>query len=211
MFAERVWCLRQLARTLRERHGVEAHVADGQRQAARVRGAQAPVHRGEFPVLCLSRIGAEGHNLQNASVLVSPRSAVAAVGARAARRPRRTPGRRPRLGADLHPLHPRRAASSTSSRSSPRAAPSTTPSSTLRGRPRRQIDGRHPARARSPARSPTPSRTPATPPPPRASGSPPACSGVREACSEHLTRGPDLNGPPGPPPHTDHVKKGGRA
>ena len=32
VFAERVWCLRQLARTLRERHGVEAHVADGQHQ-----------------------------------------------------------------------------------------------------------------------------------------------------------------------------------
>ena len=29
VFGERVWCLRQLARTLRERHGVEAHVADG--------------------------------------------------------------------------------------------------------------------------------------------------------------------------------------
>ena len=33
VFAERVWCLRQLARTLRERHRVEAHVADGQVQA----------------------------------------------------------------------------------------------------------------------------------------------------------------------------------
>jgi hypothetical protein len=33
VFAERVWCLRQLARTLAERHGVEAHVGDGQVKA----------------------------------------------------------------------------------------------------------------------------------------------------------------------------------
>jgi len=69
VFAERVWCLRQLARTLVERHGVEAHVADGQ---VRPHDFEELKHRftsGEFPVLCLSRIGAEGHNLQNASVL----------------------------------------------------------------------------------------------------------------------------------------------
>jgi len=29
VFAERVWCLRYLAQTLRERHGVDARVADG--------------------------------------------------------------------------------------------------------------------------------------------------------------------------------------
>jgi hypothetical protein len=34
VFAERVWCLRQLARTLLERHGVEAHVADGSVEGA---------------------------------------------------------------------------------------------------------------------------------------------------------------------------------
>ena len=49
VFGERVWCLRQLARTLRERHGVEAHVADGSVDTARVRGAQAAVHRRRVP------------------------------------------------------------------------------------------------------------------------------------------------------------------
>ena len=70
VFAERVWCLRQLARTLAERHGVQAHVADG---GVKPHEFEALKHRftgGEFPVLCLSRIGAEGHNLQNAAVIV---------------------------------------------------------------------------------------------------------------------------------------------
>lgn len=69
VFAERVRCLRQLASTLRDRHGVEAHVADGSLTG---RDFEALKHRftgGEFPILCLSRVGQEGHNLQNASVL----------------------------------------------------------------------------------------------------------------------------------------------
>ncbi|RKQ90846.1 helicase-like protein [Solirubrobacter pauli] len=69
VFAERVRCLRQLASTLRNRHGVEAHVADGSLTG---RDFEALKHRftgGEFPILCLSRVGQEGHNLQNASVL----------------------------------------------------------------------------------------------------------------------------------------------
>ena len=69
MFGERVWCLRQLARTLRERHGVEAHVADGSITTAEFETLKRRFTAGEFPVLCLSRIGHEGHNLQNASVL----------------------------------------------------------------------------------------------------------------------------------------------
>jgi len=69
VFAERVWCLRQLAHTLRERHGVEAHVADGQVKPAEFEELKRRFTVGEFPVLCLSRIGHEGHNLQNASVL----------------------------------------------------------------------------------------------------------------------------------------------
>ena len=37
-------------------------------KARRVRGAQGRFTAGEFPVLCLSRIGQEGHNLQSAPV-----------------------------------------------------------------------------------------------------------------------------------------------
>ena len=69
VFGERVWCLRQLARTLRERHGTEAKVADGSIAAAEFEALKRRFTAGEFPVLCLSRIGHEGHNLQNASVL----------------------------------------------------------------------------------------------------------------------------------------------
>ena len=69
VFADRVWCLRQLARTLVERHGVQAHVADGQVKPHDFEALKHRFTNGEFPVLCLSRIGAEGHNLQNASVL----------------------------------------------------------------------------------------------------------------------------------------------
>ena len=70
VFAERVWCLRQLAHTLTERHGVETHVADGQIKPHEFETLKHRFTNGEFPVLCLSRIGAEGHNLQNASVIV---------------------------------------------------------------------------------------------------------------------------------------------
>ena len=69
VFGERVWCLRQLARALRERHGVEAHVADGSITTSEFEALKRRFTAGEFPVLCLSRIGHEGHNLQNASVL----------------------------------------------------------------------------------------------------------------------------------------------
>ncbi len=69
VFGERVWCLRQLAGTLREHHGIEAHVADGAITAGDFGALKRGFTAGEFPVLCLSRIGHEGHNLQNASVL----------------------------------------------------------------------------------------------------------------------------------------------
>lgn len=69
VFGERVWCLRQLAATLRERHGIEAHVADGGIDPGEFETLKRRFTAGEFPVLCLSRIGHEGHNLQNASVL----------------------------------------------------------------------------------------------------------------------------------------------
>ena len=190
VFAERVWCLRQLAHTLTERHGVEAHVADGQIKPHEFEALKHRFTSGEFPVLCLSRIGAEGHNLQNASVIVHldlpwlPSGLEQRVG-RAAR-----PGRRARLGADLHPLHPRRGRRAhrldplPPRRRAPRRA------RLIRGRRRQPIHHRHPARRRSPARSPTPSKTPATPPPPPASASPPACS----APNRDRPREPDRTG-----------------
>ena len=69
VFADRVRCLRQLAHTLRERHSVEAHVGDGSLTTGEFEELKRRFTAGEFPVLCLSRIGHEGHNLQNASVL----------------------------------------------------------------------------------------------------------------------------------------------
>ncbi|MGZ4198371.1 MAG: helicase-related protein, partial [Solirubrobacteraceae bacterium] len=71
VFCERVWCLRYLAQTLRERHDVDARVADGSISLAEFgelkRGAFTA---GEFPVLCVSSVGQAGHNLQAASALV---------------------------------------------------------------------------------------------------------------------------------------------
>ncbi|HWK28474.1 MAG TPA: DEAD/DEAH box helicase [Solirubrobacter sp.] len=69
VFAERVRCLRQLAATLRARHDVEAHVADGSLSGRDFETLKHRFTAGEFPILCLSRVGQEGHNLQNASVL----------------------------------------------------------------------------------------------------------------------------------------------
>ena len=71
VFAERVWCLRQLTRTLSDRHDVETHVADGQVKPHEFEELKRRFTAGEFPVLCLSRIGHEGHNLQNASCIVN--------------------------------------------------------------------------------------------------------------------------------------------
>jgi len=70
VFAERVRCLRQLAQTLRERHRVEAHVGDGSLPRAEFEALKQRFGAGEFPVLCLSQVGHEGHNFQNASCLV---------------------------------------------------------------------------------------------------------------------------------------------
>ena len=70
VFAERVRCLRQLAATLRERHGVEAHVGDGSLPRTEFEALKQRFGAGEFPVLCLSQVGHEGHNLQTASCLV---------------------------------------------------------------------------------------------------------------------------------------------
>ena len=70
VFAERVRCLSQLAACLRERHGIDAAVGDGATGPARFEQLKHAFAAGELRVLCLSRIGHEGHNLQSASVLV---------------------------------------------------------------------------------------------------------------------------------------------
>ena len=67
IFAERVRCLHQLAGTLHERHGVEAHVAHGGIGDREFEELKRRFTAGEFPVLCLSQVGHEGHNLQVAS------------------------------------------------------------------------------------------------------------------------------------------------
>ena len=70
VFAERNWCLRQLAGTLRERHGVDARVADGTLTTDEFEAIKHEFVDERFPVLCLSKVGQQGHNFQNASVLV---------------------------------------------------------------------------------------------------------------------------------------------
>jgi hypothetical protein len=69
VFAERVWCLRNLASTLRDHFGVEAHYADGSLSEEEFEDLKRRFVANEFPVLCLSKVGQQGHNLQNASVI----------------------------------------------------------------------------------------------------------------------------------------------
>jgi hypothetical protein len=64
VFAERVWCLRQLAGTLRQRYGVEAHVLHGGTPAREFADLKRRYLAGEIPIICLSQVGHEGHNLQ---------------------------------------------------------------------------------------------------------------------------------------------------
>jgi hypothetical protein len=70
VFAERINCLRQLAQTLRERHGIETHVADGSVDEITFGRLKEAFQAGEFPVFCLGPVAREGHNFQNASCLV---------------------------------------------------------------------------------------------------------------------------------------------
>jgi superfamily II DNA/RNA helicase len=70
VYAERVWALRYLAQTLRERHGVDARVADGAVSPAEFAELKRAFMSGEYDVLLLSRVGAEGHNLQRAETLI---------------------------------------------------------------------------------------------------------------------------------------------
>jgi hypothetical protein len=69
VFAERINCLRQLAATLRERHGTEAHVADGTVDETTFGRLKHAFQAGEFPVFCLGPVAREGHNFQNSSVI----------------------------------------------------------------------------------------------------------------------------------------------
>jgi hypothetical protein len=64
VFAERVWCLRQLAGTIRQRYGVEAHVLHGGTPAREFAELKRRYIAGEIPIICLSQVGHEGHNLQ---------------------------------------------------------------------------------------------------------------------------------------------------
>ena len=70
VFAERLNCLRQLSRTLADRHGVEARVVDGGVADEEFEQLKAAFRAGEFPVLCVGKVAAEGHDFQNASVIV---------------------------------------------------------------------------------------------------------------------------------------------
>jgi hypothetical protein len=70
VFADRVWCLRQLTHTLRTRYGVETHVGDGSIPKAEFNTLKRRFTAGEFPILCLSAVGSEGHNLQVVSGIV---------------------------------------------------------------------------------------------------------------------------------------------
>ena len=70
VFAERVWCLRQLAQTIRDRHAVEACVADGSTGKDEFAEIKRRFTAGELPILCLSSVGSEGHNLQVANGMV---------------------------------------------------------------------------------------------------------------------------------------------
>ena len=179
VFAERVRCLRQLAATLRERHGVEAHVGDGSLPRSRFEAMKQRFCAGEFPVLCLSQIGHEGHNFQNASRVVHLDLPWLQTGLE------QRVGRAARPGAvrgAVQTVIPyiSAAASSTSSRCSRRAAPSTTRSSTPSKASPPPTRRSPPSSGRSPARSPSPRTTPATPERPRGCASRRASSAQSE-------------------------------
>ena len=93
VFAERVWCLRQLAQTMRERHGIEAYVADGQVDRRRVRGAQGALHRRRVPGAVPVASGMRATTCRPPRPH-APRSAVGPERPGAAGRPRRPAGPR---------------------------------------------------------------------------------------------------------------------
>jgi len=70
VFAERIAALRYLAETLRDRHGVNARVADGSLSVAEFEALKRAFRAGELDVLLLSPIGREGHDLQCAGTML---------------------------------------------------------------------------------------------------------------------------------------------
>jgi len=105
VFCDRVWCLRYLASTLRDRHGVDARVADGSIGTGEFEELKRRFTAGELPVMCLSPIGQEGHNLQAASVLVHLDLPWVPMGLERVR-PGGEARSGARLGANVHPVHP---------------------------------------------------------------------------------------------------------
>ena len=108
VFAERVWCLRQLAHTLRERHGIEAHVADGHVTGAEFEQLKARFNSRRVPGPVPVQDRAARPQPPGRRRAHAPRPAVGPERIGAARRTRRPARVTPRKRADLHPLHPRR-------------------------------------------------------------------------------------------------------
>jgi hypothetical protein len=108
VFAERVWCLRQLAQTLRESHGRRGARRRRSGQARRVRDAQGALLRRRVPgpVPVADRAG--GTQPPSRRRTDASRSAVGADRTGAACRAGRPAGLAARQRADLHPLPPRR-------------------------------------------------------------------------------------------------------
>ncbi len=70
VFCDRVVPLRRLADAVRQVHGVDARVADGTVHEDEFDSLKSAFQAGEFPILCLSRVGQKGHNLQGASSIL---------------------------------------------------------------------------------------------------------------------------------------------
>ena len=170
-------------------------------QRPRVRAAQTALHRRRVPDPVPQPGRARGPQPPERLGPHPPRSAVGPDRPGAARRPRRPPRRRQGMGADLHPLHPRRRDRAHRSESSRHEAPSTIRSSTASRASAPANRRSPPSSARSPARSPTARTTPGSPAPPPACGSPPACSAPE----------PVLDRQAAEPRVTSQRSKGGRA
>jgi hypothetical protein len=69
VFADRVRCLRQLAGSVQAR-GVDCRVADGQLNDEEFERLKMEFQAGAFPVLCVSEVAQEGHNLQSAGNII---------------------------------------------------------------------------------------------------------------------------------------------
>lgn len=70
VFCDRVVPLRRLGDALRDVHAIDARVADGSTDEEEFGELKRAFQAGDFPVLCLSKVGQKGHNLQGASSIV---------------------------------------------------------------------------------------------------------------------------------------------